>query len=67
MVRVNFVVVLKNKRTGEIFIDTEVVEAENVSKAKNYLIESFKGSKYYEFITYRVGKLITIDAIKRIG
>ena len=66
MVRVHFVVVLKNKSTDEIFIDTELVEAENVSKAKNYLVESFKNSKWYEFITCKVGKLITIDAIERV-
>ena len=66
MKRVHFVVVLKNKRTNEIFLDTEVVEAETVAGAKDYLVSSFYGSRDYEFITCKVGKLITFDAVERI-
>lgn len=67
MVRVHFVVVLKNRSTGEVFLDTEIVEAENISRAKAYLVDSFKGSRWYEFLTCRVGKLITLDAVERIN
>ena len=67
MVRVHFVVVLRNKSTDEYFLDTEIVEAESVSSAKAYLIDSFKGSRWYEFLTCRVGKLITFDAVEKIN
>ena len=66
MKRVHFVVVVRELSSKEIFFDTEIVEAETISEAKKYLEESYRTLAGYELITYKIGRLITFNAIETI-
>ena len=55
-IRVFYVVALRDKATGKIHIDTELVDSTSVENANEYLEKSFEGCDT-ELVTYRIGKL----------
>ena len=57
-IRVFYVVALRDKTTGKIHIDTEIVDSTSVEKANEYLKNTLYGEgDSEELVDVRIGKL----------
>lgn len=56
-VRVFYVVALKDKESGKVHIDTELVDSTSVERATEYLKNSFGEEDSYELCDFRISKM----------